>query len=720
MGNENDTTTRRRHHTSAASPTDVMSGGAWSSPTRTLKGKKKKRRRHSYDDNIPFVQLFAQVGITLLAICIATFVAYRSFSYFRPPETKEPGSMQFELDDDDDISTPEEPRSLADVLKGLVSNSEQEQQTEKPTYPPLPTFMLSESSKWDAYALAEKYSGEEDAFWKASKDLRQRFADTYGGENAARMLLDKGMTTFFESKDGKVPKDVVHTACRFQRAQDEDRPLRLAFAGYSVTAGRGNYFHQSFPFQLQRALENVVRLAGLEHSLEVRNAAIGGAPSFPYAFCFESFLGPNPDVISWDYSMNEAGGVPEGLEAYVRHMITTYSGDMPVPKLIVKDTHMATMRRRVLHEYTNLVPDSVVLHTDPATKPFLERYEEYRPIGFQNWRKFGAPHGAPGQAAHHPALKEHELLGWILAMHFLTALEYKMVARSELSCPPTQGDTLPKKILSKPVSAKLTNTTNPNFDSVLFGHEVSSDEWKINPVQCRTTFQPIFNGFDLSELVVNGSMAEDLDVLLPKSQYYYNQGWVLDMSEAIKAARRKLSTYEDNLGFIDSKEAYYGIYESPPLNLLLPYSSSSDGDDAASKEEEDEEAAEHNNYPQLDQDASKWFESIVVCQVNEQREDGECDFGKDVGVIIGGVNVTDISPYMMEMGGTTYLGKKVCSHIPVPDGAILTSHNRLAGKEEAEEDQVGLLVQVFVTNKHLVHTRQACSLSHVVWEEKII
>ncbi|CAJ1949705.1 unnamed protein product [Cylindrotheca closterium] len=708
MGSDNDTITRRRHNNVATNnSTYVASGGAWNSPVRNPKGKKKKKRRNS-DDDIPFVQLFAQVGITLLAVSIALWLAYQAFSSFRPP-AKDSGSLQFELDDDDDFSnpeTPEEPKSLTDALKSLISDSEQEKQTEEPTYPPLPTFMLSESSKWDPYGLAETFSGSEDAFWKASKGLRQLFADTYGGENPARMLLDKGMTTFFESIDGKVPEDIAHTACRFQRAQNEDRPLRLAFAGYSVTAGRGNYFHQSFPFQLQRTLEKVVRLAGVEQGLEVRNAAIGGAPAFPYAFCFENFLGPNPDVISWDYSMNEAGGVPEGLEAYVRHMIATYTKDnMSVPKLIVKDTHMAPMRRRVLHEYANLVPDSVVLHTDPATKPFLERYEEYRPIGFQDWRKFGAPHGAPGQAAHHPALKEHELLGWILAMHFLTALEYKMMAGSNLSC--LTEKTLPK--LPPPVSDKLTNTTNPIYDPVLFGHKVSADEWKINPIQCGTTFQPILKG-DLSELVVNGSIAEDLDALLPKSQYYYNQGWVLDMSEGIKAAMRKLSTYEDNLGFIDSKEAYYGLFESPHLNLLLPYSGRGKG----------EGDGEEKGNLQPGQEANNWFESIILCQVNEQREDNECDFGRDVGVSIGGVNVTDISPYMMEMGGTTYLGKKVCSHIPIPNGAVLTSHNTLAGKADLELDQMGLLVEVFVTNKHIVHAKQACSISHVVWEEKLI
>ncbi len=73
----------------------------------------------------------------------------------------------------------------------------------------------------------------------------------------------------------------------------------------------------------------------------------------------------------------------------------------------------------------------------------------------------------------------------------------------------------------------------------------------------------------------------------------------------------------------------------------------------------------------------------------------------------------------MKDAGTLYLGKPVCSHVPIPEGAILTSHNELAKSGlELETDQIGLLVQIFVTNPHIVHINQACSLSHIVWEEK--
>ena len=106
-------------------------------------------------------------------------------------------------------------------------------------------------------------------------------------------------------------------ALRMIQALLEDRPFVMAFSGYSITVGRGNFFNQSFPFVTQRVLqEPLQRIMNTE--LIVRNGAIGGIPSYPYGFCLEHFLGTDPDVISWDYSMNEGGRDASVLEAFVR------------------------------------------------------------------------------------------------------------------------------------------------------------------------------------------------------------------------------------------------------------------------------------------------------------------------------------------------------------------------------------------------------------------
>lgn len=44
----------------------------------------------------------------------------------------------------------------------------------------------------------------------------------------------------------------------------------------------------------------------------MRNAVIGGVPSIRQGWCQPKFLEEDADVVSWDYSMNKAGTLPEG------------------------------------------------------------------------------------------------------------------------------------------------------------------------------------------------------------------------------------------------------------------------------------------------------------------------------------------------------------------------------------------------------------------------
>jgi len=785
---------------------------------RRQRNNRRNQRRRRNDESSFFI-LFLQVGTTILLLCLAIFHIYE---YIRPSISKRDMSSinNNEYGDDDDIDDAVNAMNLDDG-KGLKLNqllplrntdtdkAEKTKATIQKTAPPLPTFELTKSAEWDVFSTFGRFSPtapttmateKKDTiiFWQAARELQENFAEIYGGENAARMLLDRGMTTFRVNEIDTSPIDVVVTACRFRQAKLEKRAFRIAFGGYSVTTGRGNRHKDSYPFQLREFLGPITKLAGIR-SLQVNNAAIGGVPSFPYGWCMKEFWGGKkkttlkdeamngthnnntkidsidanfdvseiPDVVSWDFGMNEPGG-PEGLEAYVRHLLSTYSSStgpsslshliLP-PKLIIKDYFTADHRREVLAEYSSLLKDPVVLHTDIAVEPFLARAEEFRPPGFKKWREWGSPKGAPGQASHHPAVQEHKLNGYILAMHFVTALEY-MIAMEEREKEKRNSDdsdadnhhwcqqdslTTSESLssvssvptffsLPPPVSRKIANETKLHYDGILFGNPIMDQSninnnnnvailqngsfvpWIMNPVRCRTTFEPKLSG-DLSEIIVNGSAGEDLDVLLPKSQYYYNKGWTLDLSEAEKAAKRKLSVYPNGLGFRDSKEAYYGIYESPQMTLLLPY--------------------ETSLLPKAGDSASDFYQSLVVCSVNEKNVDysipHSCNFATDVGVRIGGISVTQNDTKMFDTIGLLYLGKPICKHVKIPSEARLTSHNTLLNEVDdpvngfherndyvnlLENDETGLLVEVFVSNRHIVHINQACSLSHVLWEEK--
>jgi hypothetical protein len=674
-------------------PLEVPTGS--SSPL----SKKRKRRK----EEPPFWWLVVQVGTTLACLCVVFLLSYR---YFVGEDNTVVGIENYDDDDNVVLDTESKPDK--------VEEGETEVEfVEEETYPPLPVWNLTEQSTLDAFAIAEQFSSSsnDELFWTAAAGLRQRFSDLYGGENAGRAILERG-TSVFGDNNNNITTALVATACRVQRARTEHRPFRMTFGGYSVTAGRGNYQQQSFPMVLEKLLHTVFYLLQVE--LVVKNAAIGGCPSFPYGWCMKQFWGPNPDVVSWDFSMNEAGGDPVGLEAYLRHVLTLERQ----PKLIVKDTHTANKRRDLLQHYQPWLQDPILVHTDPAARPFLDRPEEHRPTGFQEWRKFGTPPGAPGQALHHPAVKEHAFVAWILVMHFLGALELVAADRDgtyHLQCnsssKTTAKDTLPPPLVAGE-SGKADSETKP-WHSILFGEPTGdNNEWTMNPVHCRTSFEPIVSG-DLSTIIGSGSVGEDLDVMLPKSKMFYNRGWVLDLSEGEKKAKRNLDRF-GGLGFLESKKAYYGLPTAQTLRFLVPYQAT---------------ANDTTTRPVVGDLAKDWFKSVVWCEVNEKREASACNTEKDVDFVVGGVNITDHP--IMDAAGTLFMGKKLCTYLRVPDEARLVDRKTmlqastdsevqhfLFPKDPKNDDNlVGLSVDATVMNQHIINREESCSVSHVVWEQ---
>jgi hypothetical protein len=630
-----DETRRRRGKT----PSDDQ--GTSSPPKKT----KLKRKRKLEEE--PFWKIFVKVFVVLLVICLILSGIYRAIN---------PASSEVVGEDDNyELSEAE----LENILPPTAAPTRR-------TAPPLPVWDLSDATQWDAFGLAEQHHQDGNKFWKVTKSIRQEFSLLYGGENAARAVLERGLTTFGKHSKG-APTDLHETACRMHRAKQESRPFSFAFGGYSVTAGRGNFFSQSFPFVMKRMLDKPFKLAGID--LQLINAAIGGVPSFPYGWCLSNFWGADPDVVSWDYSMNEAGGIPEGLEAYLRHVL-----QLPrLPKLLVKDTHLASSRRDLIRQYVelDLLLDPVVIHTDPAADPFLSIEETFRPSGFQEWRKFGAPPDAPGQAAHHPGVKEHELIGWILGMHFLAALELVVASLEDgslLQCVETKRLPMPSPL-----------STNSTY-SLFFGVESESHGWEMNKVNCRTSYEPIVSG-NLSDVIVSGTSGDGVDILMAKGAMYYTKGWVLDLSEGERLAKRKLDRY-GGLGFLDSKKAYYGIFASGPLKIFLP-----------------SRGAVHDL-------AATTIKSLVLCEVNEKyRSEESCKVEKQLGFVVGGANATHVAS--VDAPGTLYLGHKLCLDVGIPKDARLSVHN----------DMVGLMLQISVIDKHIYKKERACSISHIVWEE---
>lgn len=526
------------------------------------------------------------------------------------------------------------------------------------------------------------------------RDFRQQFDERYGGESVG----------------GRIFQDAVHlygsidvTAARMLRARKYGRPFVMAFAGYSVTVGRGNYFHQSFPFVVERLLKDpMMKVLGVE--LIVRNAAIGGIPSFPYGWCLEHFLGADADLISWDYSMNEGNGAAI-LESYVRQGMS----QLPKrPMFLLLDNNPG--RKKLLAEYSEqgILPDAIsVARANVINSEFLERPDDAKPPGFRNWKEFGAPKSCPGRSSWHPKKQEHEYIGWMISYHMVSAIQRAhAMMREDPDWRNTVGDD-PTESLQFP---RVMHAPPPNDQSVtemLYGHPTGF----VGDISCRTSFLPASDHEKaLSSVVVSGiANTSSLDIMEPRDGEFYKSGWVLDVSKVERETKQKVESC-GGLGYVDMKVALYGFAESGLLRLWLPY-----------------EGRSPNRHGD---DAKEWFNDLVLCEANEKRDKNACQLQNDLSLIVGGIVLSPDQITEVE-GAGVYLNRRTCVHVGVPDGAKITrlgdvktgtgsslreeDKRRLAG-QEASDDDVGLLVGMF-PKETVTRTQNSCCLSHIVWEQ---
>lgn len=614
-----------------------------------------------------------------------------------------------------------------------------------------------------------------------SNELRQSFSDRYDGPNQTFMdIYQKCLTILNSDVDTAkrytanrilmslldIPKNNVNDNAAPQRAE-----FRMGFGGYSVTVGRGNHFAQSFPFIVRDLLTPIFDALGKSSTassdkitdngivLNVRNAAIGGIPALPYGFCLPNFLGDGTNVFSWDFAMNENGRGELSLESYIRNGLSSLSSTSqtsssfpkPPPMFIMLDRNKA--RISMVKHYLGVVPDAIAFSKPSDAKIITynenDMKEESKPLGFQEWNVWGSPKGSPGQQSWHPKYKEHELMGNILSMYFLDALdiaadilntniEWKEDVTKQLlmGADHVNSNEVSKfPLLPKPMSA--TSSVPPDNDSsdgrndlssLLLGleneDEYSKDSspntdtsWKMNRVSCRASFLPQSNtDLHLESSVVSG-LADHAssDPLSDRTDEEYQQGWVKDVGKLELDTKRKVEK-KGGMGYIDMKWALYGIPASGALELFLPHEDISTtlittGDISSS-----------------DMLVADYFQSLVLCEVNEKRTKQECNLETDVTYQIGGVTSNSVHR-LKENGVAQYLKKPLCVHVGIPSSAKVSFDSKLAYKKGRQPEMTmdgndgaaslfGLLLSIRVTGK-VTREDGACSISHVVWENVI-
>jgi hypothetical protein len=367
------------------------------------------------------------------------------------------------------------------------------------------------------------------------------------------------------------------------------------------------------------------------------------------------------------------------------------------PLFIILDVK-SRQRLNLLQHYVDVgaLPDPIALGgKDAVDRGLLELPESERPPGLRRWDEWGAPKGAPGQSPWHARKMEHELMAWMLAMRILDSMEVALdvMERDRNWRDPIIAQEQRRRgsehiVLPPPV----TDVSNTGMASLLHGYESGPDEWHMNRISCRTSFLPNISG-DLNSVVEAGVTEDDNDMLQSRDDALFDGGWVMDVGKVERDTKLTVQKY-GGLGYIDMKTALYGIPKSGTVKFWLPYES----DDNKNAKTPDEDAS-----------ASKYFNAVILCEVNEKRGDKECKMTSDLSIRLGGSLVTDGGVSQVE-DVASYLKKNICVRVNIPADAKVSF--------KSGGTDVGLSLEVAVSGTGVSRENGACSISHVIWENK--
>lgn len=431
---------------------------------------------------------------------------------------------------------------------------------------------------------------------------------------------------------------------KIYNAKKHKRTFRIAFTGYNAITGRGNAYKKSTSFFLQEKLKPLYDIVSQE-SIEIVNVAQADISPFPYGWCLKDILSsssssstttlstPIWDVIFIDFSRNEPG-----FEPFLRNVASISYDNKPVIILYdinltndddndtISGTTSQTKKKKAIIERRELFfkyikegiisSSSFLFYSMESSsfvlKPFFKQQNEKElssvidsnqiqynlqipPEGFQSWDMYDTISAESSSSQHqqltpkhlkskyNPTVKEHELMSWILTMHFLTALEYIELNITSSSFwgkgeeHPVNGLPKPFTDLStknKDASSIVTFSDDSTVDHANNNNSIvdlyqkkyyplsygipesnttntitTSNSWtmRMRKRHCYTSFSPPHNSHSspnnnnmmlISLIVSESSHQKDLDILLPRGPMFYHKNWVYDMMEIDKQNKR--------------------------------------------------------------------------------------------------------------------------------------------------------------------------------------
>ena len=520
------------HHTlaqpvrSSMSRRDTASMMGANNRGKPHRSRRRQRLRETKDE--PFMVTFLKVGGTLMLLSSACYAVFLQQNLWDPTVTQE---------------------KHVDIIPSI-----EQQQAKINQLPRHEVEPFREERAWtDAYGIASEYQLDElltpedgsstnrnsplQAFAGMADLLRIKFAMLVGGEMQARAILQRGLLSFLPTEDKDLPaaseKPPVVTsphglAYRISSIFKSEKPIfSIAVLGSSAAAGSGNFFQQSYAFEVEKNLK--AAFTSLNIQLQVRNLAIEDTHNeFPTVWCLDHYFPEGlPDVLVWDFGLTST---PESFESFLRTVAAPKA-----PFMMFRDTQTSNnnkQRNHLLQSYAdaNVIMDPLLVHVDQAAAPFLNQPEASRPEIFRQWTtSFGGPPGAPGKEHTHLSVKQHSMVGWLISMHILSALE--LVAANEgkngqllVDSSPMPTTVLPRPFVTpkktqeqrqydeKDGLAALLEQSTPLGLSLLNGqpkdHSNGKDIYHIpQKLQCRTTYLTNYTNDTLDSVILSGSLS---------------------------------------------------------------------------------------------------------------------------------------------------------------------------------------------------------------------
>ena len=410
----------------------------------------------------------------------------------------------------------------------------------------------------------------------------------------------------------------------------------------------------------------------------------------------------------------------------------------------------------VLQSYiqNKIIPSSSFIFntiSNSIIKPYLVFQPQSRPPGFQQWYDYNIPFYARTEKTKlHPTAQEHQLMGWILGLHFLTALQ--LIADKDENEKKKMVETAMTNFGTSHLPPPFTNSTYyhplsygtpisqiPSTESSLSTSSSSNNRWYMKQRHCYTSFRPPFDSkvdpntdymssvssHHLSNIIQSGTVADHLDILLPKGPMFYNKGWVLDM---ITEHKQKLKQ-QAALGYKDYKVGYFGVKASQKISFILPhFGNHSDDTNKGSKIQ-----------------ASSVFSSLTICGITDHNalNDNACKMDTDMMFYIDGIKSPNISYLKGEE--VSYLGSQLCVLVAIPGDSFVTFQDpkedtRILDKSDTQtqlkrsknnnikrklhkddkgtlRNSLGLKLEIEVVNPKVSLKTGPCSVSHIIWEQ---